>query len=1138
VHRSGSLHEVVHLTTQRYLLTYAALLILVLALAVPVSANIRTLNPGDSIQASINSAGSGDTIVLNPGTYKQYGITLDRPLTIRANTSYGGTPANTVIDGMSGGSSIINTTAGTTVVLDNLTFSNGTATDGGAVYNYGNLFVNSSVFRNCSATGPGYPHGGAIANNVSGTLAVDAGTFTGCSAMYGGAINSWGTISSIANTTFVNCSASQHGGAISNVALLSSITTTTFANCSASNGGAIGNWGTISSISSSTLSATGASSVIYNQPSGSISALHFCRIYHDGSASVIDNWGSDIDATNNWWGSNSNPSGFTFGGVIVSPWLVLNITAMPSSITGSQTSKIRINLTNNSAGTDTTSGGIFVPDGIPVAFARTSGTGSISPHAGNITSGANTTTFTPAGPGTSTVAATVDDQSVTTSIHVASLIYTLNPGDSIQSAINAADPGDTIILNPGTYNQYGITLDRSLTLRANTSYGGTPANTVINGMSRGSEILTIAGGTTAVLDNLTFFNGTADFGGAVTNSGNLSVNSSVFRNCSAAKGFYNRGGAIYNTGNLTVASSTFFNCSAWGEGGAIYNSHYYCYEDCGDDSGYIRYTISISSSSFSDCSAYNGGAIYNDKGTISSISSSSFSNCSGIDLSGDYPGAGGAIYNVGPISSISSSSFSDCSATLGGAIINVDNISSISSSSFSDCSATNGGAIVNFDNISSFTSSSFSDCSATNGGAIENFGTISSFTSSSFSDCSATNGGAIENFGAISSIHFSRIFSNTPTAVNTSGSTVDASDNWWGSNANPSGYTAGGVTVTPWLVLNSTAVPSSIGGSQTAKIRVNLTRNSAGTDTTSGGIFVPDGIPVAFVRTSGTGSIQPAAGKITTGANTTTFTPAGPGTSTVSATVDGETVSADITVTGTTTETRIGVVRSNTTWLLDASGDGKFGAGDLTRTFGKAGDIPVTGDWDGNGITKIGVVRSNTTWLLDASGDGKFGAGDLTYTFGKAGDVPITGDWDGDLATEIGVVRSSTTWLLDASGDGKYGAGDFTYTFGKAGDKPVTGDWSGTPATEIGVVRSNTTWLLDASGDGKYGAGDLTYTFGKAGDKPVIGDWDADVTSEIGVVRSNTTWLLDASGDGKYGAGDLTYTFGKAGDKPVTGKWT
>ena len=37
--------------------------------------------------------------------------------------------------------------------------------------------------------------------------------------------------------------------------------------------------------------------------------------------------------------------------------------------------------------------------------------------------------------------------------------------------------------------------------------------------------------------------------------------------------------------------------------------------------------------------------------------------------------------------------------------------------------------------------------------------------------------------------------------------------------------------------------------------------------------------------------------------------------------------------------------------------------------FGKAGDIPIVGDWDGDGITDIGVVRGNG-WYLSTGFDG------------------------------------------------------------------------------------------------------------------------------------------------------------------------
>ena len=139
---------------------------------------------------------------------------------------------------------------------------------------------------------------------------------------------------------------------------------------------------------------------------------------------------------------------------------------------------------------------------------------------------------------------------------------------------------------------------------------------------------------------------------------------------------------------------------------------------------------------------------------------------------------------------------------------------------------------------------------------------------------------------------------------------------------------------------------------------------------------------------------------------------------------------------------------------------------------------------------EIGVVRNNNTWLLDAYSNGVYGPGDLSYSYGKAGDVFVTGDWNRDGRTEIGVVRNNNTWMLDVTGNGAYGPGDRSYSYGKAGDVFVTGDWNSDGWTEIGVVRNNNTWMLDMSANGIYGPGDLTYMFGKAGDIPVVGKWN------------------------------------------------
>ena len=44
---------------------------------------------------------------------------------------------------------------------------------------------------------------------------------------------------------------------------------------------------------------------------------------------------------------------------------------------------------------------------------------------------------------------------------------------------------------------------------------------------------------------------------------------------------------------------------------------------------------------------------------------------------------------------------------------------------------------------------------------------------------------------------------------------------------------------------------------------------------------------------------------------------------------------------------------------------------DRCYTYGMAGDIPVVGDWNGNGVSKIGVFRSGN-WYLDYNGDGQW----------------------------------------------------------------------------------------------------------------------------------------------------------------------
>ncbi len=243
---------------------------------------------------------------------------------------------------------------------------------------------------------------------------------------------------------------------------------------------------------------------------------------------------------------------------------------------------------------------------------------------------------------------------------------------------------------------------------------------------------------------------------------------------------------------------------------------------------------------------------------------------------------------------------------------------------------------------------------------------------------------------------------------------------------------------------------------------------------------------------------------------------------------------------------KIGFFRSGQ-WYLDANSNGAWDPDiDIAyASFGGPGDLPVVGDWNGDGIaSEIGVFR-NGAWYLDANNNGVWNPGiDIVYaSFGGPGDLPVVGDWNGDgIASEIGVFRKGA-WYLDASNNGVWDPGaDIVYaSFGGPGDLPVVGDWNRDGfISEIGVFR-NGAWYLDANKNGAWNPGvDIVYaSFGGAGDLPVIGDWNGDdITSDIGVFR-NGAWYLDANNNGAWNPGIDTAIigFGGAGDRPVTGSW-
>jgi hypothetical protein len=213
-------------------------------------------------------------------------------------------------------------------------------------------------------------------------------------------------------------------------------------------------------------------------------------------------------------------------------------------------------------------------------------------------------------------------------------------------------------------------------------------------------------------------------------------------------------------------------------------------------------------------------------------------------------------------------------------------------------------------------------------------------------------------------------------------------------------------------------------------------------------------------------------------------------------------------------------------FLLDIDGDGTV---DKTVTFGRSGDQPVAGDWDGDEIDGIGFLRPlQKKFYLDNDLDG---VADKVVSLGGVGDLPVSGDWDGDGVDGIGYLRPlQKKFFLDNNCDGTV---DRTVSFGRFSDKPVCGDWDADGIDTWGVFRPiDNTFRLDVDGDGTE---DIAFSMGQSGDRPVAGDWDAD--GSFGAGTFTTPDRLFRLCNGLDGIVDMTMSLERKNGLPISGCW-
>lgn len=205
--------------------------------------------------------------------------------------------------------------------------------------------------------------------------------------------------------------------------------------------------------------------------------------------------------------------------------------------------------------------------------------------------------------------------------------------------------------------------------------------------------------------------------------------------------------------------------------------------------------------------------------------------------------------------------------------------------------------------------------------------------------------------------------------------------------------------------------------------------------------------------------------------------------------------------------------------------------------WGLPDDIPIAMDIDRNNTSDLAVFRpSNGTWYILRMGDiikprtsaaPENGVHYRIIQWGAAGDKPLAGDFDADGVDELVAFRpSSGDWYIYNTVTGS----SRILHWGMNGDIPMAKDFDGDARADLAVFRpSNGTWYIQSSLDNSL----IGRQFGTGTDIPVPADFDKDGVSDIAVFRpANGTWYVVHSSDNSFAASQ----FGLNGDVPAMGQ--
>lgn len=204
-----------------------------------------------------------------------------------------------------------------------------------------------------------------------------------------------------------------------------------------------------------------------------------------------------------------------------------------------------------------------------------------------------------------------------------------------------------------------------------------------------------------------------------------------------------------------------------------------------------------------------------------------------------------------------------------------------------------------------------------------------------------------------------------------------------------------------------------------------------------------------------------------------------------------------------------------------------------TVDLGTNGDIPIPGDFDGDGTTDFSVFRPSTpyaTWYIIYSSTG----GNTNFPYAISTDLPAQADYDGDGKTDPAIYRPPTggatygVWHIQGTSIGYY-----TVTWGEAYDLPASADYDGDGKADIGVWRPiNRTFYSIQSSNGSIANISSGIAYDTYNWSTVSGDYDGDGKGDYGVYdKSTANWYIRSSISGAFPANPVQW--GASGDTAV-----